>query len=104
MSSRTSETFLSGPDTQAIPPTADPERGSKSNASVHEPEQKIIQEKSINNENDPFKVELSSDDDPKNLPIFRKWVILFVVCTGTLCSTCASSMVGRHLRLDQRMY
>ena len=56
--------------------------------------QKIIQDK--DNDNDPFLVDLRPEDDPKNLPVFRKWLILFVVCTGTLCSTSASSMVCRH--------
>ena len=42
---------------------------------------------------DGFQVVLEPEDDPKNLPVFRKWLILLVVCCGSLCATCASSMV-----------
>lgn len=42
---------------------------------------------------DPFLVELDPEEDPKNLSKYRKWSIIFFVCTGALCSTCSTSMV-----------
>lgn len=42
---------------------------------------------------DPFLVGLDVEEDPRNMPRFRKWLIMFVVCTGALCSTCSTSMV-----------
>ena len=42
---------------------------------------------------DPFEVTLGPEDDPKNLPSWRKWLVIFVISAGTLCATSASSMV-----------
>ena len=42
---------------------------------------------------DKYAVALEQEDDPKCLPIWRKWVIVLVICSGALCATCASSMV-----------
>jgi hypothetical protein len=36
---------------------------------------------------------LEEDEDPRNFSMLRKCIILFVVASGALCSTCASSMV-----------
>lgn len=36
---------------------------------------------------------LDEDEDPKNFSFLRKCIIVFVVSSGALCSTCASSMV-----------
>lgn len=36
---------------------------------------------------------LDPDEDPQNFSMLRKVVLLFVISTGALCSTCASSMV-----------
>ena len=44
---------------------------------------------------DKFLVELDPAEDPRNMPNFRKWIIVFVVSCGALCSTCSSSMVSR---------
>lgn len=38
---------------------------------------------------------LDEDEDPKNFSFLRKCLIVFVVSSGALCSTCASSMVRR---------
>ncbi|KIP10638.1 hypothetical protein PHLGIDRAFT_22099 [Phlebiopsis gigantea 11061_1 CR5-6] len=43
---------------------------------------------------DPFAVALEPADDPKNLPTWRKWAIMFVISCGTLCATSASSMAA----------
>lgn len=48
---------------------------------------------------DPYEVHLEPHDDPKNLSELRKWLILFVLCNGTLCSTCASSVVCGDIRV-----
>lgn len=37
--------------------------------------------------------QLNPEEHPQNLPLWRKFIILFVMATGALCSTCASSMV-----------
>ncbi|KAI0700693.1 major facilitator superfamily domain-containing protein [Cytidiella melzeri] len=37
---------------------------------------------------------LDEDEDPKNLSFLRKCIIVFVVSSGALCSTCASSMAA----------
>lgn len=42
----------------------------------------------------PYKVELSPEDDPKNLTTFRKWLIVAIISTSALCVTCASSVVS----------
>ena len=42
---------------------------------------------------DGFLVELDPEEDPKNLPAWKKWQIILVICFGALCTTCASSMV-----------
>ena len=47
---------------------------------------------------DPFEVILQPEDDPKNLPSWRKWLVIFVISTGTLCATSASSMVRNFVR------
>lgn len=45
-------------------------------------------------EHDPFAVVLDPEEDPKNLPVWRKWLVVFVISTGTLCATSASSMAA----------
>lgn len=56
-------------------------------------ESKERDEQTSTGSDDAFQVTLEHDDDPKNLPVLRKWLILLVVCCGSLCATCASSMV-----------
>ena len=50
-----------------------------------------------------FKVTLADADDPQRLSSFRKWVIVGIISSGTLCVTCASSMV-RAARLRYALY
>lgn len=40
-----------------------------------------------------FKVTLADSDDPQRLSTMSKWVIVGIISSGTLCVTCASSMV-----------
>ncbi|KAB8255474.1 major facilitator superfamily domain-containing protein [Aspergillus pseudonomiae] len=43
----------------------------------------------------PFEVSFDSDQDPmcpRSMSSARKWVIVLIVCTGTLCVTCTSSI------------
>ena len=53
-----------------------------------------------NNENvnetapSPWEVTLEKSEDPKNLANWHKWVIVMTVSSGTLCVTCATSMVS----------
>ncbi|KAI0403017.1 major facilitator superfamily domain-containing protein [Xylaria palmicola] len=47
------------------------------------------------NGNDPFEVSFSGDDDPMNprsMSIARKWLLVYIVGSGSLCVTCASSI------------
>lgn len=48
---------------------------------------------------DKLEVALEQEDDPKALPVWRKWIIVLVICSGALCATCASSMVRKSLRV-----
>ncbi|KAJ3487798.1 hypothetical protein NLI96_g3279 [Meripilus lineatus] len=42
----------------------------------------------------PYLVELSPEDDPKNISAFRKWIIVSIVSSSALCVTCASSVAA----------
>lgn len=42
----------------------------------------------------PYLVELSPEDDPKNLSTFRKWLVVSIISSSALCVTCASSVVS----------
>ena len=46
---------------------------------------------------DRFLVRLDPRDDPRNMDAYQKWIIVFVVCCGALCTTCSTSMVGPPL-------
>ena len=39
-------------------------------------------------------VELDFEEDPRNMATWRKWLIIFVICTAACCGTCAGSMVS----------
>lgn len=41
-----------------------------------------------------FEVVLDPEDDPKELPLIRKWLAVLVICSAALCTTFASSAVG----------
>ncbi|GJE84696.1 MFS general substrate transporter [Phanerochaete sordida] len=45
-------------------------------------------------EHDPYAVALEPAEDPKNLPEWRKWLVVVIISTGTLCATSASSMAA----------
>lgn len=93
MSSNTSETFFPG-HPNGTP--SDPEQGADSGEDLSVPPEFIGKQENIlpNGIADPFEVTLDPADDPKNLPEWRKWAIIFVISTGTLCATSASSMVS----------
>ena len=40
-----------------------------------------------------YLVNLDAEEDPRNISKYRKWIIIFVLCSGALCSTCSTSMV-----------
>ena len=42
---------------------------------------------------DPFEVTLEPQDDPKRLPLWRKWVAALIINAGAICVTGASAMV-----------
>ena len=44
-------------------------------------------------EEDPYLVFLDEEESPRNYSLLRKCVVVFVVSTGALCSTFASSIV-----------
>ncbi|RTE74697.1 hypothetical protein BHE90_010843 [Fusarium euwallaceae] len=44
---------------------------------------------------DTFEIGFEGDDDPfspRHMPLLHKWLIVFVVCTATICVTCTSSI------------
>lgn len=43
---------------------------------------------------DEFLVTLEPQDDPKNIALFRKWLIVVIISTSSLCATCASSVAA----------
>ncbi|OQE32005.1 hypothetical protein PENSTE_c001G00580 [Penicillium steckii] len=46
-------------------------------------------------DHDIYDVSFDGNEDPmnpKSLPLIRKWAIVIIVCTGTTCVTCASSI------------
>ncbi|KDQ49456.1 hypothetical protein JAAARDRAFT_187026 [Jaapia argillacea MUCL 33604] len=43
---------------------------------------------------DPWKVTLGLDDDPKHMRSFRKWLIVLTISSSALCVTCASSIAS----------
>ena len=47
----------------------------------------------------PWRVTLEKNEDPKSMAAWYKWAIVMTVSSGTLCVTCATSMVGviRHI-------
>ncbi|EJD05266.1 MFS transporter [Fomitiporia mediterranea MF3/22] len=38
--------------------------------------------------------ELKPEDDPKKLPLFRKWLAVVVICSAAFCTTCTSSIAS----------
>lgn len=34
------------------------------------------------------------EDSPKNMPILRKWIVVFVISSSALCVACTSSIVS----------
>ena len=42
---------------------------------------------------DPHQVTLEPEDDPKNLPLWRKWLTVAIINAGAMNATGASSMV-----------
>jgi len=47
----------------------------------------------------PWQVTLEKNEDPKSMAAWYKWATMMTVSSGTLCVTCATSMVGiiRHI-------
>ncbi|KAH8108393.1 MFS transporter [Phellopilus nigrolimitatus] len=39
-------------------------------------------------------VSLEPEDDPKNIPHFRKWLVVLVISSAALCATCTSSIAA----------
>ncbi|OBZ71923.1 putative drug/proton antiporter YHK8 [Grifola frondosa] len=57
------------------------------------PDAKHIQE-DTDSLHEQFEVTLDPEDDPKDLPAFRKWIAVLVISTSALCATFASSVAG----------
>ncbi|KAJ3544006.1 hypothetical protein NM688_g5793 [Phlebia brevispora] len=101
MSLKASETFVPDNARQA----SDPEQGltpeTSSQETILHPKEKSDKQPPIikdeidgSAEDDKYEVRLEEEDDPKNLPVWRKWLIVSVICSGALCATCASSMAA----------
>ncbi|KAF8583523.1 MFS general substrate transporter [Ramaria rubella] len=44
------------------------------------------------------------DDDPKKLPLARKWLIVLIISSATLCATCGSTVAGSTEAAIQREF
>ncbi|PIL36732.1 MFS general substrate transporter [Ganoderma sinense ZZ0214-1] len=42
----------------------------------------------------PYLCTLNPEDDPKNLPLWRKWAAVLTISSASLCATCTSSMAA----------
>lgn len=81
------DSFSRSEDVTLNPSLDDEEnRKTKEEASVHD-------EGSAAADQDPYLVRLETREDPKQMSSARKWLILVVIAGGSLCATCASSMV-----------
>ncbi|EKM59644.1 uncharacterized protein PHACADRAFT_137679 [Phanerochaete carnosa HHB-10118-sp] len=94
MSTNTSETVLvEGPTSRDLERLAHAlDNDEEQDTSCAPPVSPIKPEQS--KDHDPFEVTLEPEDDPKNLPSWRKWLVIFVISIGTLCATSASSMAA----------
>ena len=45
-------------------------------------------------DNKEKEVFLETDEDPKNLPTWRRWLILMIICTASTCVVFDSSVVS----------
>ncbi|KAG8898896.1 hypothetical protein FRB99_007077 [Tulasnella sp. 403] len=45
-------------------------------------------------EEDPYRVRLEQNEDPKNAPPVKKWVTLLIICSAATCVTCSSSIAA----------
>ncbi|KAG8910828.1 hypothetical protein FRC01_006106, partial [Tulasnella sp. 417] len=45
-------------------------------------------------EQDPYRVKLEGDEDPKSMPKFKKWMAIVIICSAATCVTCASSVAS----------
>lgn len=43
---------------------------------------------------DPYEVQLAPEDNPKNLPCWRKWASVLIICGGAVCVTGSSSVAA----------
>lgn len=45
-------------------------------------------------DDEEFCVTLEPHEDPKNIPNWRKWMIVFILASGAHCAACASTVVS----------
>lgn len=91
MPSGATEAFVAA-DVHVKPSVKDLEENTDSNTIHASPQIKPRDEQPVEKGN-LYEVRLESAENPKNLPTARKWLIICILCLGTLCATCASSMV-----------
>jgi hypothetical protein len=51
---------------------------------------------------DAFQVTLDENENPLNMPSWRKWTAIVVLSAGALCATCLSSVVRLTFMLSIR--
>lgn len=71
-------------------PRLDLEKSGK--PSREDPEPENADNVSVKSSN-PFEVALEPQDDPKSLPLWRRWIVALIINAGAICVTGASSMV-----------
>lgn len=73
-------------------------RGGRSNKSGEKAESHAGNEDEQEEEGDedPFLVDWDGEDDPehpRSRPTYRKWLVVLLLCAGSVCVTCASSII-----------
>ncbi|KAI0093177.1 major facilitator superfamily domain-containing protein [Irpex rosettiformis] len=79
--------------TSTTPEYADVEKGSATTLS-HQPHSEIPAEKTTTTPHDPHEVFLSPEEDPKVLPLWRRWLAASIVILGAICVTGSSSIAA----------
>ncbi|KAI0786398.1 major facilitator superfamily domain-containing protein [Abortiporus biennis] len=90
MSTHSSDTLNTQPSPSVdltLQPQPDIEKNEEEKKQTSEPEV-------YDTDDTTYKVVLSPEEDPRNLPLLRKWLTVLVISTSALCVTCASSVAA----------
>lgn len=100
MPDSTTAPALSNEEHAAIADRTDAERGSARSSTTL----RALDRPSSEKPDDRYRVDiLDRDEDPKSYPTWRKWLMVLTISTGTICATCASSIVRIHVKSNARI-